>query len=69
MARDEGDVVSWVQAINLAIQGGGSAPSSTGSVSSTVSSPPQSQIGSPGHQLGTFIIISLVYDTTVCIPG
>ena len=50
MARDEADVVAWVQGINSVIQGGGSAAAS--SSSSTVSSPPQSVVGSPGH-LGT----------------
>ena len=50
VARDEADVVAWVQAINSVIQGGGSAAAS--SSSSTVSSPPQSVVGSPGH-LGT----------------
>ena len=44
VARDEADVTAWVQAINSVIQG--AAPSS---VSSTVSSPPLSQIGSPTH--------------------
>ena len=47
VARDESDVMAWVQAISSVIQGGGSvAPSS---VSSAVSSPPLSQIGSPAH--------------------
>ena len=48
VARDDADVSSWVQAINSVIQGG-SAASSTGSLSSALPSPPQSQLGSPGH--------------------
>ena len=48
VARDDADVSSWVQAINSVIQGG-SAASSTGSLSSALSSPPQSQLGSAGH--------------------
>ena len=46
VARDEADVTAWVQAINSVIQGRIAAPSS---MSSALSSPPLSQIGSPTH--------------------
>ena len=46
VARDDTDVTAWVQSISSVIQGGSAAPSS---VSSAMSSPPLSQIGSPTH--------------------